>query len=696
MHEAWEGEFVRVVSPETGLNGSNRCCGGRHLERSHLRASAAGPFVSALLESFYLLGIHMKLSRLALAIALAPSTLLAAPAKDTPTELPPTVITRATSLPQASPSSVRVITREDIENSISNNLLDVLRGQGGLQIRDTMGDGSRVAISIRGFGENAGNNTLVLVDGRRLNQPSQQTPDLNSIPLSNIERIEIIRGAGTVLYGDQAVGGVINIITRTPSKSEGYVETSRGSHGLEAYRGNVFQELGGGFSAYLSGESRNTDNYRKHNRSNYDTHFGRLRYDYEQGHVLYEYQHTDEDLKFPGGLRMADYHTDRRQSVNKSWNDSITSVHRLAAAHQLNETWGLNFDYSSSDQNGKGDWFYNQGTRINSFNPRINGQFNNALGAASWLLGYDHITSDYELLFNGGGTKIRQSQRDWYTLFNQNLTPDLTLSLGYRSSQVKDTDRVDQEKHHKREGSSSVGLDWQISGNTRAFVKREDVLRWANVDDNGLTLPSVPFLKPQTGVSWESGIEWQDDDLRLQATLYRLDLKNEIMLDKEAMPNSRWGANINLDKTRHQGLILEADKWVTNHIKVGGQYTYTNSKYRDGSFKGKEVPWVSKNTASTYMDWEIVQNLKAHLEAEYTGPRYYSSDNANSQGKLGSYTLYNAAISYEYRNLISKLRVNNLTGKRYNAFAVYNSSSGNYGIYPAAEELVQFSVGYRF
>jgi iron complex outermembrane receptor protein len=78
------------------------------------------------------------------------------------------------------------------------------------------------------------------------------------------------------------------------------------------------------------------------------------------------------------------------------------------------------------------------------------------------------------------------------------------------------------------------------------------------------------------------------------------------------------------------------------------------------------------------------------VEAVYTGNRYYSGDDLNSQQKAGSYTLLNAALSYDYQQFSSKLRVNNLTGKQYDAF-------GSIGYrYPAPEEQVQLSVGYRF
>ena len=636
----------------------------------------------------------MKLSRLALAIALAPTLVLASePSSD---DVQPLVITRATALHNPTPASVAVIDRKQIEASASHDLLDVLRTQAGVQIRDTMGDGNRAAISLRGFGENAVNNTLVLVDGRRLNQPSLSGPDLNSVPLDNIERIEIIRGAGTVLYGDQAVGGVINIVTRTPSRNEAYIETGLGSHDLEAYRGHVFQQLGGGFSAYASGETRNSDNYRDHNNSNYSNAFGRLRYDHAQGHALYEYQTVDDELLYPDALPLAQRRIDRKQSFSQSWNDSKTQVHRFALEQHLNDIWSANLDYSHSDQDGAGSFGpgaeFAQGTRIETFSPRLTARWDTGLGRSEWLLGHDHITSDYQASWD---TDSQQTLRDWYTQLSQPLGHDLTLTLGYRASEMDDNNKGASLKHRDREGSSSsIGLNWQANEQTRLFVKREDVLRWANVDENGFAAPGIDFLKPQTGESWEAGIEWRDGIQRYQASLYRLELEDELMYDPTAIgPFSIFGfdgANINLDKTLRKGLLLEGERQLTERLSIGGQYSFTDAEYRAGSFQGNDVPWVSRHSASAHLSYEILPSLKSQLETVYTGKRYYSGDDANTQRKAGSYTVINAALVYDYRQFTGKLRVNNLTGKQYDAFASAASR------YPAPEEDVQLSVGYRF
>lgn len=625
----------------------------------------------------------MKLSPLVLAVALVPGFALAAGSE--PYQAPPLVVTRGTPLQAPTPASIKVIERKQIEASAAVSLIDVLRSQAGMQVRDAIGDGSRATFSLRGFGENAVNNTLVLVDGRRLNQPTQAGADLSSVPLANIERIEIIRGAGTVLYGDQAVGGVINIVTRNPHSNEGYLEASRGSHDLEALRGHVYQQLGAGFSTYLSGESRTADNYRDHNNASYSNAFARLRYEHDSGHALYEYQTVDDELLYPNALSVAQSRQDRKQSGSSAWNDRKTQIQRFAIEQRLNQVWTADFDYSVSDQDGVGSFSapsrYSQDTRTKSYNPRITARFDNTLGNAEWLLGHDHITGDAQASW---GTDFHQTQRDWYSQLSQGIGRDFTLTLGYRNSEADDRNKAAGKTHRDREDSTSIGLSWQTTQQIRTFIKREDVLRWANVDDNSWINPGIDFLKPQTGVSWESGIEWQDQVQRYQATVYRLDLQDELMYD----PINRF--NINLDKTRREGVMLEGQRQLSERLSLGGQYSFTDSEYRAGSSKGNEVPGVARHSASAQLNYRLLPGLNTQLEAVYTGAQYLSGDDAHSQPREGGYTLFNAALVYDYRQLTGKLRVNNLTGKQYDVYA------NPYGRYPAAEEQVQLSVGYRF
>ncbi len=115
------------------------------------------------------------------------------------------------------PINVSVISAEDISNSTAQTVPELLSTAAGIHVRDLVGNNSSATVDLRGFGAGGGQNTLILLDGRVLTDVDLAGVQWSSIPLANIERIEILRGSGAVLYGGGTTGGVINIITRSPA-----------------------------------------------------------------------------------------------------------------------------------------------------------------------------------------------------------------------------------------------------------------------------------------------------------------------------------------------------------------------------------------------------------------------------------------------------------------------------------------------
>src|SRR6185503_9370794 len=161
------------------------------------------------------------------------------------------------------PVGVTVITAEDIERSASTNLGDILAQYGLLQIRDLAGSYNQ-QIDLRGFGVTGDQNTLILVDGLRLSENELESAQLSAIPLEAIERIEIVRGSGTVLYGANATAGTINIITRQPEAGERRLRVL-GRYGSfrtkEASIGGSLQ--GEHFGGGLTVSGQDSDGYRR-------------------------------------------------------------------------------------------------------------------------------------------------------------------------------------------------------------------------------------------------------------------------------------------------------------------------------------------------------------------------------------------------------------------------------------------------
>ncbi|MFH0754586.1 MAG: TonB-dependent receptor plug domain-containing protein, partial [Candidatus Omnitrophota bacterium] len=175
---------------------------------------------------------------------------------------------------------VQVITSQDIQGSSAKTAIDLLRPLAGVNVSDWYGNGTRTAVDMAGFGEQAFLNTLVLVDGRRVNDVDLSGSDWSIIPVSEIERIEIVRsGSGAVLYGDNASGGVINIITKKGvGKPQVQVETSYGSYQYNDQR----LSLNGSqdkLSYRVSGGRQSTQGYRENSFSQSEDLSARLGYE---------------------------------------------------------------------------------------------------------------------------------------------------------------------------------------------------------------------------------------------------------------------------------------------------------------------------------------------------------------------------------------------------------------------------------
>src|SRR6185369_12841271 len=130
------------------------------------------------------------------------------------------VVVSATRFPEdvrRLPASTTVITADDIQKSAARTIPELLQEQVGITTKDFFGNNaSNTSVDLRGFGVTGGQNTLILLDGRRITDIDLTTVQWAAVPLAGIERIEILRGTGAVLYGDGASAGVINIVTRSP------------------------------------------------------------------------------------------------------------------------------------------------------------------------------------------------------------------------------------------------------------------------------------------------------------------------------------------------------------------------------------------------------------------------------------------------------------------------------------------------
>lgn len=193
-------------------------------------------------------------SFLAASIAACSSFVFAAEAT-----LPTTVVTatRTTQSVDDSLASVQVITKEQLAQHPSQDLGEILRFTTGIDVVRSGGFGGQTSIFTRGT---ESNHTLVLIDGVRINSATLSLANIQHLTLADVERVEIVKGAMSSLYGSEAIGGVINIITKTPNKTSSQATMNAGSHNL--VNGSLTQTIKQGhFSAFINTNALYTDGY---------------------------------------------------------------------------------------------------------------------------------------------------------------------------------------------------------------------------------------------------------------------------------------------------------------------------------------------------------------------------------------------------------------------------------------------------
>ena len=597
------------------------------------------------------------------------------------TEIPAVVVSAARTEQSTltTPASITVITREQIDASGARHVAEVLRGQGGVQINDFYGDGSRASVGMRGFGETAGSNTLVLVDGRRLNNPDIAAPDLNSIALEDVERIEVVQGSAGVLFGDQAVGGVINIITRKPGALRHSLKLSAGGYSTIDFHGMTSQALQNGINYRVSLDMRESDNYRRHNEASYLNAFGKLGYDYSSGQVFAEVQYIDDELNTPGTLFDDEVAEDRRQ-VNPNFatdfSNSETSVGRLGLVQELSSNWSFEGELTSRDTEGVfrlssvfGAETQNstQDRTIREFTPRFIG-FIPSMNNTMLTLGADGIESDYKLSSRFGDQINDQSQRSLYAQAVIPATQALNVTLGARYAEVENelTDgfTFTNEKIEDDVTVGTLGMAYQLNNNWRVLARADQNYRFAKVDEyaNAQPFPPPPdtiILKTQEGLSLEAGAEWAKASHTAKLVIYRLDLENEIAYDPASF------ANINLDETQREGLITSGYWQTTTRLGLSASYTYTDASVTSGVFAGKVVPLVAKHSAVLSADYELTEAWQLFAELYAISDRVFSGDFYNVLGKLPGYGTMNIKAEYTRKEFSLSARVNNLLNKQY-------------------------------
>ncbi|WP_341666011.1 TonB-dependent receptor [Vibrio sp.] len=602
------------------------------------------------------------------------------------------------------PSNVTVIDSNDIAASGAKSLDTLLRARAGIQISDT---NSGPSFAMRGFsGGQASSNTLILVDGRRLNKLDISTQQISSNQVSQIERIEILSGSAGVLYGDQAVGGVINIITKESKEDEGNLSLSMGSFDSLAGAVDISKKLTDRWSLFLSANQDNTDNYREHNRRESGMLLTRINYVKDDTKFYTEASYYDNNRETPGKLTKEQYEQDPTQSISlypTDYSHEITKALRIGYQFNPSDSWLFGTDIIYDNTTGSGiAW----GGEESSSGKQLLGavtaekQLLNDSGQGNILIGFEGAERDLAYKISSTERALEQQMLSAYGQLNIPIVAKLTLTTGARYSRVTDniydvTVYPDTEKLPESQDAYELGFNYKLNESQRVYLRGESNFRFAKIDEQAYTSPGVMGLKPQTGKSIEAGWGLIKNDFSVKVDVFNLRLENEIRYDPNAPgPTGSKGANVNADKSERNGVSVSGDVYLQQDIQLGMEYSLIDAEFTAGEYEGNKLPWVARSSGRIFTTYEINYNWQFFVEGVYTGTRYKDGDKANSSDKLPAYWLANTALNFTQDVWSASLRIDNLLDEQYPSSAYVGSYAESY--YPGDGRKVMLTGTYKF
>ncbi|MEW8505512.1 MAG: TonB-dependent receptor [Candidatus Thiodiazotropha sp.] len=621
----------------------------------------------------------------------------------------PTIVVSASRTEQTgieTPAGITVIERDEIERSDARNLQQLLQSRSGIQINSLYGDGSQATIDMRGFGPTAGSNTLILLDGRRLNNPSDiAAPDLNAIDLRRVARIEIVQGSAGTLYGNQAVGGMVNIITREPETFSAHIAAAAGSYdGREGYA-DIGNRLDNGLAYRFSAKRRISDNYRDNNETDRNDFNLRLDYEYARGDLFFEQQRIDHFQRLPGSLFADELSQNRRQSAAAyagDFSDTETDVSRFGLRQQLGRYWSFEGELTHRDNDRKFQTGFRtfpgslatQERTVKGFNPRFIGVYPMANGEARVTAGADLERTDYALQTSFGPTLLDQSVDAVYAQVTLPATERISVTAGFRrasvDNQIESFAGIDRLDDSERVGA--LGFSLQANDALRFFLRVDENFRFATVDEHTNPVFGQPVgLENQTGISHEAGVEWRRSGITAKLVIYRLDLDNEISFDASEF------SNINLDETRREGSTLEGSWQVRPDITLNGSLTYTDPRITAGPFDGNRIPLVAARTGRLSGDWHPSPLWHLFAEGLFSGQRVMGGDFSNSFEELPGYGVVNLGSQFTTGPWRIGLRIDNLLDKEYSNTGAVGFDAGftrRAAFFPAPERNLWLTLNY--
>jgi iron complex outermembrane receptor protein len=619
------------------------------------------------------------------------------------------------------PAGVTVVTKEEIKDMRMFGVREALTGVAGVQ-SETKNGGYDARLIIRGAGLKARygvREIMILLDGVPLTDPDGMT-NLDRVDTQLVDRVDVVKGPNSTLYGANAAGGVINIITKSPFEEIKSVKAGYGSYNTQSYNAIYGTSFGGKTYVTLSGSRRSTDSWRAWNE------FSTNQFGIKLGHMFdnktlleANVSYTKSDFQLPGVLTKAQFDSDITQLTSDKWRHSGRYSEVLNASLKFEKEignvklkplayfqWWHHYHPVTAFINDGGANVYGADFQVDVkhkiagmegvLTTGITGQADEASGDKYTYNDVFPSTARYPstaalqyTLSDSKGTlseKSADTTTKWGVYVQESIRPSdrWIIDLGVRYDQVDfdiNTDtyiKYNYGTNRYYASAETIRIDKTfdyISPRAGVVYKLSKAFNlYGNISTGFQTpqsseLSTTSSLNPSVTVNYEAGLKARfNGGHSFDLALFHAKVDDEIVQIRQD------GSTVysNAGETKKNGLEFSGRAQVLKGLFLGGSYTYSSFKFvkftevsgttgynRDGN----RYPYVPMHQYSLFAHYKHSSGLKIKVDT-YTWGNYFV-DNANSEKYAGYDFLTNALIGYEKKNWDVTFDVNNLFDKRY-------------------------------
>ncbi|HJX34726.1 MAG TPA: TonB-dependent receptor [Desulfatiglandales bacterium] len=629
-------------------------------------------------------------------------------------------------------NSVILLDKEDIGRSTASGFGDMLGNENGIDLR-TRGDygGATQEIHIRGMGADG---ALVLVNGIVINSPSIGSANISGVSLNGIEKIEVVKGSGSLLYGTGAMAGVINIITKRPEKGLADLELSAGygsnaTYEMAASQGMFLTE---DLGYYLTANRRETDGFRSNAGLDHKDISLKLIYDNEDGPDISFYgDYTDRiygnpGVKSPSGTRdfiingIKLYDTESSNLLNEGGDEDMHLAFDINGAPLDRLRLNLKGTYMDMESYNKNVYYFFtlSGSKTWVTN-RVESLEGNAdidlFKGMNLLIGAEYKRYDWEnrgITLNGNGAEINGTETEAVAGLH-------TFGL-LSEAQYRPNDHIKMIAGLRRERHSEFGIEYVprygtvISPYENTAIKLNYGRHYNAPTPNALFWPYEDWgwgmgtqgnrnLKPETGKHSDAGIEQVvfNDKLFINVNYFKWDIKDKISWIPDA---SFFYTPQNLNRYKSHGWEIGLEARPLYNLRFSLAYTYTDAEEEMSGGVTRRALYTSDSYFKSSMAYLNDAGLNASATIRYTGerPAYYSlSSDTEPSVTLASYYTIDLKLEKDFLDKwFISLQCNNLLDKEYDtyieSFRDHESGITSMEGYPGEGRSFLFRVSYRY